>query len=135
MANQPTFLGKGWQFPPEFGENGQEVKTVSGADDVQQAIEILLGTRLEERVMQESFGCNLSDFVFEEMSIGLLNDIRDVVTDAILFHEPRVEVNDIQLSTDDQVFGRLLIHIDYTIPASNTRFNMVYPFYLQEANV
>ena len=105
----------------------------SGAEDIQQSLEILFGTRLGERIMQEEFGSSLNDFIFEEISPGLLNRLRSMISEAVLYYEPRIKLNRVDLNTDDQQQGLLWIKLDYTIPASNSRYNLVYPFYLQEA--
>lgn len=131
---EQAFLGTGWSFPPEFHDQGKEIQMVSGATDVQQSLEILLGTRLNERILQEEFGSNLHDFTFAEINAGIINLLRTAVNEAILYHELRVEVNSIELNLDEQRSGLLWIQLDYSIPASNSRFNMVYPFYLEEAN-
>ena len=135
MKNDNTaFLGTGWSFPPEFSESGRNLVTVSGEEDVRQSLQILLGTRLNERILQEDYGSSLHDFVFEEAGSDFLNQVRSMIAEAILYHESRVELNDVQLEQDEIEDGLLYIVIDYTIAASNTRFNMVYPFYIQEAS-
>lgn len=129
-----SFLGKGWFFPPEFSHGGRKVVMIEDVDDVQQSLEILFGTRLGERIMNEGYGSNLHDFIFAEVNSGTLSLLRNRIQDAILFHEPRIVVNNIELEPDGATFGLLWIELDYSIPASNTRFNMVYPFYLGEAD-
>ena len=131
--SQTSFLGTGWSFPPTFGPGGAEVQTVSGVDDIEQSLMILLETRRGERVMQDDFGCDLSEFLFGEISQGLIGRMRSVIADAILHHEPRITLNGLELSEGGSVDGLLLIRIDYTVRATNSRYNMVYPFYLQEA--
>jgi phage baseplate assembly protein W len=59
--------------------------------------------------------------------------MRSVVADAILHHEPRIALNGLELSEAGSVNGLILIRIDYTVRATNSRYNMVYPFYMQEA--
>lgn len=133
MAEDASFLGTGWSFPPTFGAGGADVETVSGHEDIEQSLAILLATRRGERIMQDEFGCDLGEFLFAEISQRTVGRIRSVVTDAILHHEPRVELNEVEVSDDDAADGVLLIRIDYTVRATNTRHNMVYPFYLNEA--
>lgn len=133
MASDNSFLGTGWSFPPTFAPAGADVQTVSGAEDIEQSLTILLGTRRGERVMQEDFGCDLSEFLFGEITQGLLGRVRSVIADAILHHEPRITLNDIDVSESGARDGLLLIALDYTIRATNSRYNMVYPFYLREA--
>lgn len=134
MSSDDSFLGTGWRFPPAFGPGGAAVEMVSGTDDIEQSLAILLETRRGERVMQEDFGCDLGEFLFAEISQGLLGRVRSVVADAILHQEPRIELNDVEVSDSQAHAGVLLIQIDYTVRATNSRYNMVYPFYLQEAS-
>ena len=131
--NDAAFLGTSWSFPPVFTEGGAEVEVVSGAEDIEQSLQILLRTHLGERTMQEEYGCDLSDFLFEEMDQGLVNSLRRLISDGILYHEPRIKLDDVDLSQSEVTKGLLLISIRYTVVATNTRYNMVYPFYILEA--
>ena len=133
MGDDPSFLGTGWSFPPTFTEGGGDVATVSDAEDIHQSLQILFATSLGERVMQDDYGCDLGRFLFEEIDRGLINSLTGLVSDAILFHEPRIALNNLQISDAEAVAGLLLIQIDYTIRTTNSRYNMVYPFYLSEA--
>jgi phage baseplate assembly protein W len=134
MAEENAFLGTGWSFPPSFTERGGEVHVVSGSEDIEQSLAILLATRRGERVMQDEFGCDLSEFLFGEITDSLVGRLRDFIGDAILHHEPRVTLNSIEVEQSRTTSGLLLIQIDYTVRATNSRFNMVYPFYLHEAS-
>ena len=133
MGDDPSFLGTGWSFPPTFTEGGADVATVFDAEDIHQSLQILFATSLGERVMQDDYGCDLGRFLFEEIDRGLINSLTGLVSDAILFHEPRIALNNLQISDAEAVAGLLLIQIDYTIRTTNSRYNMVYPFYLSEA--
>lgn len=133
MADGADFLGIGWSFPPRFAAGGAEVAMVTGTDDIEQSLAILLSTRRGERVMQEDFGCELGEFLFGEISQGLIGQVRDLISDAILHHEPRIKLNAVDVSEHRAEAGMLMIGIDYTVRATNSRFNMVYPFYLREA--
>jgi len=133
MSNRDSFLGSGWSFPPGFASAGSDVHTVSGVADIEQSLAILLSTRRGERVMQDEFGCELSEFLFGEISQGLIGRLRDLIADAILHHEPRITLNGIEVTESGAEDGLLSIAIDYTVRATNSRYNMVYPFYLNEA--
>lgn len=134
MADGGSFLGTGWTFPPTFTEGGDDVLLVSGVDDIEQSLAILLATARGERVMQDDFGADLSEFLFGEISRGLMGRVRAVIEDAILHHEPRIALNEVEVSDAEAEAGKLLISIDYTVRATNSRYNMVYPFYLNEAS-
>ena len=135
MPDEAPFLGQGWSFPPAFSRGGAEVETVAGIEDVHQSLRILLSTLPGERVMQESFGCDLESVLFEEVDQGLINTVTRLVTNAILDHEPRIELDRIDVEeTVASAGGRALrLAIHYTILGTNSRFNMVFPFYLDEA--
>ena len=140
MPLEETFLGRGWAFPPTFSRGGAGVGTVADEEDVRQSLEILLGTQPGERVMQELFGCDLASALFEELDEGLLNTINRLVEDAILYHEPRIRLEQVDVTPSDpassaQAPRTLLINVSYTIRSTNSRFNLVYPFYLQEASL
>jgi hypothetical protein len=133
MPQDNPFLGTGWSFPPSFSAGGEAVGTVSGVDDIEQSLALLLATRRGERVMQPDFGCELSGFLFGEISRGLMGRVRDTIADAVLQHEPRIVLNGVDVSDAQAADGILQIAIDYTVRATNSRYNMVYPFYLSEA--
>jgi phage baseplate assembly protein W len=128
----PSFLGTGWAFPPSFGPGGGEVALVSDAEDIHQALQILLATRPGERPMQEGFGCSLDDVLFEEADQMLENRITSLIHDAVLEHEPRVTVGKIEVSATE-LDGVLRIRLEYAVLGTNSRYNMVFPFYLNEA--
>lgn len=134
MATGDAFLGTGWAFPPRFDAGGAGVAMVSGHDDIAQSLTILLATRRGERVLRDDFGCELGEFLFGEISQRLVGQVRDLVSDAILHHEPRVRLDEVRVSADRAGEGLLLVEIDYTVRATNSRFNYVYPFYLREAS-
>ncbi len=135
MSQHPSFLGTGWAFPPTFTPGGGEVELVSGVEDIHQSLQILLSTRLGERVMQESFGCDLTDVLFEEIDQSMVNILTNLISDAILYHEPRITLDNLDVSQDEAEAGLLLISLEYTVRSTNSRFNMVYPFYINEATV
>jgi phage baseplate assembly protein W len=106
---------------------------VAGKADIEQSLEIILGTIPGERVMRPDFGCNLQEIVFESMSTTLLTYIRDMVERAILYHEPRIDLKKVNMNTAELTEGKILIEIDYVIRTTNSRMNYVYPYYINEA--
>ena len=136
--NKPfnSFLGTGWSFPPTFDKDSGSVDLASDIDDIEQSLNILLSTSLGERVMQPKYGCNLNDYIFESLSSGMIGFIKDRVETSILFYEPRIIAEKIEVTEDssfDLIEGRFTISIDYTIPGTNSRFNYVYDYYKNEA--
>jgi phage baseplate assembly protein W len=134
MSNFTAFLGKGWSFPPYFLNNGRDVQMVEEEEDIQQSLQILLTTAQGERVMLENFGCDLNRYLFEEISQSLINDLTNMIRDAILYYEARIDVVRIAIDESPESPGVLLINLEYTVRSTNSRYNMVFPFYLHEAN-
>lgn len=126
------FLGRGLSFPPVFDKNTRDIRMVEAEFDIQQSIEIILSTRPGERVLEPDFGCNLDQMIFETLNLTLVTYMREVVKTALILHEPRIDVNDIKIQQDNALHGRVLIAVDYTVRSTNSRFNFVYPFYIQE---
>ncbi len=131
-----SFLGTGWAFPPSFNEETKSVEMVSNIEDINQSLDILLSTSLGERVMQPRYGCNLEDYLFESLSSSLIGYIKDRVSSSILFYEPRIMTESVDVTDDgsfDLIEGKLTITVTYTIPGTNSRFNYVYDYYQNEA--
>ena len=133
MSNS-DFLGKGWAFPPAFFAGGSELSMAEGEEDIRQSLWILLTTSLDERVMEPEYGTDLKAFLFEEMDQSLINLIRTEVENTILNHEPRIEVEEVRVE-EGKENGLLYITVEYLISATNNRYNITYPFYLNEASV
>jgi hypothetical protein len=126
------FLGTGWSFPPTFSKGAHTVATTSGEEDIRRSLEILLSTARGERVMLPEYGCNLEELLFEPINTGLQTLLFERIRTAILYYEPRIETEAIELNTDRVTEGVVLIEIAYRIRTTNSRYNFVYPFYKNE---
>lgn len=135
MDTNTSFLGTGWGFPPEFVKEGNEsgkVEMLSNESDIKSSLEVLLSTRLGERVMVPNYGCNLDELLFKPLNLTLKTFVRELIKNAILYYEPRIDAEKIQIDQTNELDGELLINIDYRIRATNARNNLVFPFYKQE---
>ncbi|SHI62648.1 hypothetical protein SAMN05444280_10439 [Tangfeifania diversioriginum] len=134
MNTEKSFLGRGWSFPPEFQKETGAVKMLEDEADIKSSLEILLATRPGERIMLPEYGCNLEELLFKPMNLTLKTYVIDLIKTSILYHEPRIDVNKIDIDAADELNGVLMINIDYTIRTTNSRKNMVFPFYKEEGN-
>lgn len=125
------FLGQGWAFPVGVDAEGK-IKITREEEDIRQAIWIILSTAKGERVMRPDFGCGIHDFVFASINTANVALIENSVREALTLWEPRIEVTDVQVSTEHVARGQLLVSVDYKVRTTNNRFNLVYPFYLTE---
>ena len=126
------FLGRGWSFPPAFSESLNSVDMLEQEADIASSLEILLTTTPGERVMLPDFGCNLEELIFESLDTTLKTLMADKVESAILYYEPRIDVEKVNLDTSRENEGVILIEIVYRVRSTNSRFNFVFPFYIEE---
>jgi len=134
MKHKKTFLGVGWKFPPTFDKTSGSVMLVSEEEDIKESLNILLSTKPGERIMIPEYGCNLQKMVFEGIGVSTITQIKSMIQDAILFFEPRIILENIEVSKDSENDGLLLVNLVYTIRKTNKRSNMVYPYYVIEGN-
>ena len=136
QQNFNSILGTGWKFPPEFNREAGTVELVSAVEDINESLNILLSTSLGERVMQPQYGCDLQNYIFDPLNASVIGYIRDLVTNSILFYEPRIIADKIDVTAADSfdlIEGRFTISVEYTISGTNSKFNYVYDYYLNEA--
>lgn len=132
VEDNQSFLGQGWAFPLHFYRESGTVNLASQEEDVEQSLLILLQTRLGERAMRPNWGASPQDMIFETLNVTTANLMLTSIEKAIREEEPRVEV----ISTDitPRIYeGAVDIEIDYRIISTNSRYNLVYPFYINEA--
>lgn len=133
MPEENAYLGSGWSFPPTFDKATQRVEMTEGFEDINRSLEIIITTRLGERIMRPDFGSNLEYSIFDSMNVPALSFIQNVLKTAITYHEARIDVETIDLNFDAPK-GTLWINIYYKVRNANSRFNFVYPYYIEEAN-
>lgn len=131
MAIEDPFIGIGWGFPPSFDAASGGVRMASGIADIEESLRILFSTTLGERIMRPDYGAGLDDHVFEPMNTSRIAYLENLIRTAILYHEPRIDADQVTVEPDEAA-GLLLIGVGYRVRGANSRFNMVYPYYLPE---
>jgi uncharacterized protein len=126
-----SFLGAGWGFPVTLDDAGQIRFAAGGEAAVRQSIWMILSTAPGERVMRPDFGCDIHDQVFGINRAGTANAVAQSVRTALSLWEPRIDLLDVTAGPDPARPGLLLIEISYLIRSTNSRYNLVYPFYLE----
>lgn len=129
--NMDSFLGTGWAFPPSFIK-GHGAQMASGEEDIRQSIEILLSTSPGERIFNFEYGANIRQWVFEQMDLSVKTLIIEEIKHAVLYFEPRVDLEKVDVEIKDPQEGILWISLEYRVRQTNSRSNMVYPFYFNE---
>lgn len=131
MEEDNTILGRGWAFPISFSKSSRSANMVQDEEDVLQSLRILLSTVRKERVLVPRYGLDLVHMIFEPLSVTDAALLTRKIEKAILNFEPRIELENVDYIQDTEN-GRIDIMIEYTIRATNTRTNLVYPFYFTE---
>jgi phage baseplate assembly protein W len=132
--NEKAFLGKGWAFP--VSANGKDdVNLAVYEEDISQAIRIILGTMQGERVMRPDFGVGLQALIFEPVNNTTMALVKHKVEEALITWEPRIDSIDVTVTTDPITRNSITVEIRYRVRATNTFYNLVYPFYLQEGQL
>ncbi|MTI22459.1 hypothetical protein E1176_15610 [Fulvivirga sp. RKSG066] len=132
MKHKKTFLGIGWKFPPTFDKKTGSVVLVSEEEDIRESLLILLTTKPGERIMLPDYGCDLTFSVFESIDSTLINEIKRKIEFSVLYYEPRIILDAINIEPGTENDGLLIIELVYTIRKTNKRSNMVYPYYIIE---
>jgi phage baseplate assembly protein W len=129
--NAKAFLGNGISFPLRLNAKG-ELMLISGSEDINQSIRIILGTRPGERVMRPTFGCRAYELLFEPRAAATISLLQEYVSQALLLWEPRIDVLNVNVTADNVNDGALLAEIVYTIKATHDSRSIVYPFFIDD---
>ncbi len=123
------FLGVGWKFPVRLTHSG-EFELSKYEEDIKESILIILKTAKGERFLHPDFGCGIYDYVFSSINSTNLSLMQTEVENALKLYEPRIDVEKVKATPQDE--NLVLIEIDYVVRSTNSRRNVVYPFYLKE---
>lgn len=130
MADK-EFLGKGMKFPPQVNSATGRFVTVSEEESVKESIYLILMTQQTERPLRPDFGSNIMSYTFMDQNLTQLTMVSRTIRDQIARQEPRI--NDVQIRMDSgNQNGVIYFNIAYTITSTNTRDNLVFPFYLNQ---
>ena len=139
MHPRDNFLGTGWGFPITFSKGNNEqnctVRMAQEVEDIRESLTILFSTRPGERVMRPDFGGSLEELLFEPINVSLVTYVKDLIRNAVLYYEPRIDLENIEISTDEELEGRLKVELTFSVRTTNSRFNYVFDYYQQEGTI
>ena len=130
MANAREILGRGVRFPFRPGLDGG-FALIEGEDNLDQAMILLLSTALGERQMRFEFGSDLPRMIFEPITSATLVELEEAARIALRDWEPRVLVREVRADPDPVLESKVTLSITFDIPQTNSRRNLVFPFFLQ----
>jgi phage baseplate assembly protein W len=122
-------IGSGLAFPLQVDRRGG-IALARDEQDIDQAIQLILGTAPGERPMRPEFGCGVHDFVFDSIDANTIGQMEEAIRIALERWEPRIEVSAVTFDLSQAGAGLLTIDIGYVVRATNTERNLVHPFYV-----
>ena len=122
-------IGSGLAFPLQVDRRGG-IALARDEQDIDQAIQLILGTAPGERPMRPEFGCGVHDFVFDSIDANTIGQMEEAIRIALERWEPRIEVQSVSFDLSQAGAGLLTIDIGYVVRATNTERNLVHPFYV-----
>jgi uncharacterized protein len=122
------FIGTGWAFPTGVSATGG-IALVRGDTELVQAMRLILSTYPGERPMRPDFGCRLRDFVFRATTLDTIAELTGEVRRSLLRWEPRVTIENVRVTTQEDDPSVLHVEIQYRPKDTNDRRNLVFPFY------
>jgi phage baseplate assembly protein W len=123
------FVGAGIAFPMRIAPSGG-VALVTREREIEEAIRLILGTSPGERPMRPEFGSRIADHVFGPANASTAGQLAYEVRVSLERWEPRIDVEDVQVSFDAADAGVLYLDVRYRIRGSNDPRNLVFPFYV-----
>jgi len=123
------FIGQGIGFPMRTSATGG-VAIVTREREVEEAIRLVLGTAPGERPMRPEFGSRISEHVFGPANASTAGQLAYEVRASLERWEPRIDVDDVEISFDAVDSGILYIDVRYRLRGTNDPRNLVFPFYL-----
>jgi phage baseplate assembly protein W len=126
MSNE--FVGAGWAFPLRLDYTGG-FELVTDDREIQEAVRLIIGTAYGERPMRPDFGCAIHDFVFADADAATAGRIAYEVRVSLRRWEPRIEIDDVEVTIDEQDRSLLYVEVRYRIKNTNDPRNLVFPFY------
>ncbi len=129
--NQRAFLGTGLHFPIAVDGVTGRIRESSYEENIKESIWLIVMTKKGERLMRPDFGCDIHQFMFDTVDYTVLTQMRHAVESALVRWEPRIV--DIEADVQKIEEGTLKISVSYRVRMTNNPFNLVFPFYLEEA--
>ena len=124
---QNEFTGFGFAYPLGVDAQGG-MRMVTGVQNVERSIRLIMGTAFGERPMRPEFGCAIHDMVFEPISISLATRMEQAVMQSLRRWETRADILGVQVTFDDEI-ATVMILVTYQLKGSYDPRNLLVPFY------
>ncbi|MCM1257767.1 MAG: GPW/gp25 family protein [Roseburia sp.] len=124
-----SHLGRGLKFPIEINKATGRFCMSGEKESVKEAVYLILMTQKGERFVRTDFGSNILSYTFMDVSDTRVHMMAKALQDTIEEQEPRVSQVEVKAEQRPDK-GCLIFYVSYRITETNTRDNLVFPFYL-----
>ena len=125
---QNDFTGWGFDFPAGVNPQGG-MRMVTGAENVERSIRLIIGTAYGERPMRPEFGCGIHDLAFEPSSVSLAARMAMSIKTSLARWETRADIIDVSVTFDPADTSLINILVTYSLKGSYSPRNLLVPFY------
>jgi uncharacterized protein len=120
QINQLRQYSDDWAF--DLSKNMFSLGELKNIDVINQSIEMILSTSYGERIFNSSFGCNLQNALFENLTQSSGEKIIDDAVEAIKRWEDRIIILEDQIQlVINQDTNSMVFNIPYVIKASGKK--------------
>lgn len=122
---------KSWKYSVNFDPYGRAVELIDDAESIKQSLYILFSTAPGERIMEPEYGCDLKALAFQRLNLSLETQVVNDIKKAVSNFEPRIELKNVKLLHDDEMFGCINISVEYLIKQTGANDSMQYIYKYQ----
>tara|TARA_R110000803_G_scaffold75679_4_gene140041 strand:- start:1 stop:378 length:378 start_codon:yes stop_codon:yes gene_type:complete len=114
-------------LPLSLDEKDGPYKSNVTLDEVaQQNIKMIVLTNPGERVMEPDFGVGIRNYLFEQETPFLINDIRTRINNQVEKYAPFIKIRELNIDIDSDN-GFLSVQIKYAVPAGGIVSDLTIP--------
>lgn len=126
-----SIIGAGWRIAPQINQRGG-ISLIANEKAIEQSLRFILGTAQGERIMRLDFGCRIHELVFAPNTPKTWSLAEHYVQEALTKWEPRIIVEKVSAKSEPYTDNCLVVEVKYKVRETNSFYNLVYPFYLEQ---
>jgi hypothetical protein len=115
--DEGKLFGRGIAFPPRIGADGR-LAWSAGAENIREAIRIILQTLPQERIMLPEFGAGLEQYLFEPNTVSTHRLLEEEITQALQRWERRIRLESVRVEADPDDAQAAVAVIRYRLAAT-----------------
>ncbi len=123
MRERPGSDRVGLHFPVEVNPVTGRMEESSYEESIRESIYLIIMTRKGERVMRPDFGCDIHQYMFENINYTLLCVMQRAVEEALIQWEPRISEVAVEAAASEEE-NTIQLTVRYRIRASSVYSQM-----------